>query len=291
MINKNLILPVAKKSIKKVRRSIKRAISLYKLELEYLEFNLTDHCNLNCKGCSHFSPIANKNYASVNQHERDLRKLGQLFRNIQTIRLLGGEPLLHPDVASFMVKTREAFPRSTIRLVTNGLLLPRASQEFYKTCKETKTIIDLIVYPPLRNRLTNNLYLLKTKGVDFKIIEVENFSAFLNLKGNSSKKKALDSCRSKFGYCPFLHNGHIYHCAVSALVENFNKRFNYNISLDKGINIHSTKLSGHSIIKKLNVPIETCRWCSEENILFPWEISNRTIDDWDAQIQNKTQNN
>jgi molybdenum cofactor biosynthesis enzyme MoaA len=77
-----------------------------KPELKYLELHLTDHCNLNCKGCGHYSPIAQENFASFVEFKKDMLRLGHLFRNIQIIRLMGGEPLLHPDVAFFLLKTR-----------------------------------------------------------------------------------------------------------------------------------------------------------------------------------------
>ena len=33
--------------------------------LDYVEFHLTDHCNLNCAGCTHFAPYADKRFADI----------------------------------------------------------------------------------------------------------------------------------------------------------------------------------------------------------------------------------
>lgn len=33
-----------------------------KPSLDYVEFHLADHCNLNCRGCGHFSPIADETF-------------------------------------------------------------------------------------------------------------------------------------------------------------------------------------------------------------------------------------
>ena len=50
-----------------------------------------------------------------------------MITNVHTIRLMGGEPLLHPEVVKFCKATRELFPNSEIVLVSNGLLLPKLS--------------------------------------------------------------------------------------------------------------------------------------------------------------------
>jgi molybdenum cofactor biosynthesis enzyme MoaA len=55
--------------------------------LPYLEFHLTDHCNLNCKGCSHFCSIANENYLSMESFLKDMKRLSEIFRNYLSITI------------------------------------------------------------------------------------------------------------------------------------------------------------------------------------------------------------
>lgn len=33
------------------------------------------HCNLNCKGCGHFSPLASESFLDLETFENDLRRL------------------------------------------------------------------------------------------------------------------------------------------------------------------------------------------------------------------------
>ena len=86
--------------------------------LRYVETHLTDDCNLNCRGCGHCAPIAETWFADGSSFRRDMDRLARLFSNIAVIRLMGGEPLLHPDAAWFFRVTRQAFPRAEIALVT-----------------------------------------------------------------------------------------------------------------------------------------------------------------------------
>lgn len=265
-------------------KAIKRLLSFFrKPELSYLELHLTDHCNLNCKGCGHYCPIAPTHYTDFHQHQKDLRRLSHLFRGIHQIRLMGGEPLLHPDAALFIVMTQSAFPKSDIRFATNGILLPQASQAFWNACRDTNTTIDLTVYPPLRKNLADYRVLCKANGVSLSTRDVEIFHAHFNSKGNSDKKKAFDICRSIY-FCPFLRDGRLYTCATAALVHYFNERFGCKITADEGIDIHSNSASGRGILRRLSRPIDTCKWCSYDFVPFSWEVSNRVSEDWDTEV-------
>lgn len=270
-----------------VKEAIKQSLYILRTELTYLELHLTDHCNLNCKGCSHYCPIAPKHYADLHQHEKDMQRLRQLFRGIHMIRLMGGEPLLHPEAALFIRTTRSAFPKSDLRFVTNGILLPQASKTFWSACRDTNTTIDLTVYPPLRKRLTDYRALCNSKSVSLHITRMKAFYAHCNLKGNSDKKKAFKICR-RMNVCPFLRNGRLYSCCIPPLIHYFNEKFGYKITADEGINIHSTLLSGRGILRKLGRPIDTCKWCSYDFVPFTWEVSNQVPEEWVAEAHRIT---
>ena len=60
--------------------------------LNYLETNVVDHCNLNCKECAHFSNIYDNNYVNLVDYEHDIKLISQKF-NVCYFRILGGEPL------------------------------------------------------------------------------------------------------------------------------------------------------------------------------------------------------
>jgi organic radical activating enzyme len=258
-----------------------------KPELSYLELHLTDHCNLNCKGCLHYCPVASEKYTNVAQFKKDLKKLREHFQNIHEIRLMGGEPLLHPHPDLFIKITRAIFPNSIIHFVTNGILLSKAPQTFWDACRDSNTIIDLTVYPPMQHRIKSLFYFCRANKIKLYIGPIiSHFYALQNLKGDSNQKKAFNFCRSKY-YCPFLYNGHIYVCAPSALTNYFNNYFGNKIPIVKGYNIHSPFASGRKILQYLGKPIQTCKWCSCETVTFPWTRSNLLPNDWDAETQKK----
>ena len=271
--------------------SLKRLVSFFlKPVLPYMELHLTDHCNLNCKGCDHFSPLARHKNANIEQYREDIYRLKKLFRNIGKIRLMGGEPLLHPHPEAFVFLTRKAFPRASIHFVTNGILLPKANKEFWHACRKTDTVIDISVYPPNQNNVTEWCDLCAQKNV--KVVafgrsnngdlsdegNVQVFLKHMNINGTSDKNTSFTNCRKKFN-CPFLHEGKLYTCMMPALVHYFNDAFGYQISTDGGIDIHQ-KVTGKQIVEHLSKPIETCRWCSHHFTPFTWGISRKLIEDW-----------
>lgn len=135
---------------KSVKRLIIRGIHFifYKKRLR-LEFHLVEHCNLGCKGCNHFSPIAEEGYVNAEELIKDLNQLRNIFgaRGVSQIEMLGGEPLLHPDCAEIIRNVRAIFPYVRLYILTNGLLLKRMDKFFYNTCKENDVCIMVTTYP------------------------------------------------------------------------------------------------------------------------------------------------
>ncbi len=64
---------------------------------------MADHCNLNCKGCVHFSPLVRESvFPKLSDVERDFIRLREIIEYIDTIRILGGEPRLNPELSRYL---------------------------------------------------------------------------------------------------------------------------------------------------------------------------------------------
>lgn len=245
-------------------------------DLHYLEFHITDHCNLNCKGCSHFSPLAAENYLNLDSFYKDMARLSELFSNIVRMRILGGEPLLHPLVNKFIETTRFFFPNSDISLVTNGILLPTMDSSFYEIMKNNNFTLDVTVYPPTKEKIPDLVSLAMQYGIPIQYQNVEYFCRFLNNEGTSDKVEIHKQCWVK--YCTFLRNGKIYPCALPALSNIINHTFEWKIPDDGYIDIHSN-VTANDIISFIWKPISACAYCTK-GIWFPWELSHHKPDEW-----------
>jgi hypothetical protein len=263
---------------------IKRALSRWvgaKPVLRYIELHLTDHCNLNCAGCGHFASVAEKWYADPAEHASDMRQLAKLFSTISTIRLMGGEPLLHPQVTAFIAPTRECFPHSDIHLVTNGLLLSQAPDSLWEACRDHDITLNLTVYPPHRAHAPEWLEMARQRGVRVQHHEVEWFHAHKNLRGDSSPAEAFRLCRARYN-CPFLQQGKVYLCSMPALVHHFNKRYGTEIPSSGYMDIYQPGITGHDVLDVLARPASTCGFCAYDFQPFHWTHSKPKKEDWDA---------
>lgn len=263
---------VAKEMVRHLKSSFTRV-------LPYLEVHLVDHCNLNCSGCGHYSQIASPVFTEIDQFERDIKRLSQLFRNIVTIRLMGGEPLLHPDSASFVTIVRTSFPRTDLRFVTNGTLLPRAPAAFWEACRRANATLDLTIYPPFRQQSVEWLRLCEQERVACQANSVSEFFKHMNIKGDSCRIQAFLHCRRRF-FCPFLQQGHLHVCSKPALVHHFNQHFGKAVPADAGTDIHAKDATARSILTALGKPVETCKWCTYDFACTPWSSGPDSLHDW-----------
>jgi organic radical activating enzyme len=106
------------------------------------EINVAEHCNLSCRACSHLSPVNPKSFADPDVVRRDLTALSRSY-HAKVVRLLGGEPLLHPDLASVVEAVRRSGVCDSITVVTNGLLLPRMRDGFWSLVDA----VEVSLYP------------------------------------------------------------------------------------------------------------------------------------------------
>ena len=250
-------------------------------KLEYIEVHIVDNCNLNCKGCSLFSNISKeKNFIDARMLGIRLRRLNKLF-TIKTISLLGGEPLLHPDIINILKIARRNLPFSQIQVLTNGTLLNKMSQEFFETCYEKNIKISITTYSVL-----NNTEELKKIFSSFKIKYefspmIFTFSANLNPYGNSNQEETFKNCR--YNYCKILREDNIYLCSRRAYLDKYNEYFNKNIPMGKGINIFNN--SAKQIFNYLKTPEETCKYCTNVKKYIDWSCSDKPKEtDWYGKI-------
>lgn len=112
------------------------------------EVDIAMHCNLKCRSCHHFSPLAEKETTDIHVFQKDFERLKSLFNEeVDRIYLLGGEPLLNENICSYMEIARKNFHTANIELVTNGLLISKKQQDFWDCCIRNEIKIAVTKYP------------------------------------------------------------------------------------------------------------------------------------------------
>ena len=102
--------------------------------LANLEMNVVYGCNLKCEYCTHLGRFM-KGLVPLDELLFWYRSWNTKIRP-QNVRIMGGEPLLHPDLEKVIYGTREHWKEPRIELVTNGLLLPQIKTSVLTALKE-----------------------------------------------------------------------------------------------------------------------------------------------------------
>ena len=198
--------------------SIRKTVLRRKPVLFHLEVHLTDHCNLKCKGCGHFSCLADPNFADLDQFRADFARLSELFSNFERIHLLGGEPLLHPQVSEFIRVARDYFPETHLVLYTNGLLLSKMDEEFWTTLRETRCVLFVDNYP-VKLPVDEIKELIAQHRVDAHWEDrVEFYKLPIHAEGGFDPEDSFRKCHDIYN-CPILRNGRLYPCAYTCYAD------------------------------------------------------------------------
>ncbi|WP_231755307.1 radical SAM protein [Bordetella sp. N] len=96
-----------------------------------LEAHIVDHCNLTCAECCSLSPLLPAWSASPEAIAADLRMAVKVLQP-RVFKLVGGEPLLHPQLVDVIHAVRDSGIAPVISLTTNGLKLGDMADAFWQ---------------------------------------------------------------------------------------------------------------------------------------------------------------
>lgn len=251
-----------------------------KIFIPYLETNIIDGCNLNCKGCTHFAELfSREEIYPLETFRRDVRRLSQLC-DIYCFRLLGGEPLLLDNLNDYLKIANFYLPNTWLKLVTNGLLIPSLPQKILDAIRENNFVVDISEYPPTMRIADKIKNVLNSNEIKFNFSSIfgDKFGVFLTLHGDNNPAQSRTVCFND--HCRFLRDGKIYKCPIDALSYRFAEKFGLkNYPKATGVDLYASNFS--STFQMLDGNVEMCHWCGEQNRLIPWEPSNKPrLEDW-----------
>lgn len=246
-----------------------------------IEFHLVDHCNLNCAGCSHFAPlVTGEVFSDFSNFKRDLSRLSQIFTDVYEIRLMGGEPLLQPDIVNYIEFSRQTFPKSKVSVSTNGILLQKMPVAFWQTCAVNDVLVKLSNYP-----IRLNFSAIKQLGKLYRVrVKIPNritaFIQFINIRGDSNPAQSFHNCRAMYT-TPFLRDGKLFSCSFAPHVHLFNQHFQQAIHVTENDYISILgDVTPQQIHAFLANPIPLCKWCKTKRNHVNWDRSKGNINEW-----------
>lgn len=225
--------------------------------IRHIEINLADHCNLNCKCCSHFSALFEPRYISVEELLYDLEQIKMKFTHVLNLYLMGGEPLLNKNLSEIIVQSRKALIDTRIVIVTNGILIPRLDGSVLNTIRENNVHIDISEYIPTHKLMPQIQEKLSEYGVSYHIKEMksDNFYKLLSVSKNSIYPKGClaDGCYD-------VWQGKIARCPMLMYIYRFNDVFGTNLP-QEGIYDLNSDVSGGELRQLLKEKVPLCNHC------------------------------
>lgn len=256
-------------------RTIKRPTLFFHLDI-------TNYCNLNCKSCGSYSPLAEKKFDDVKEIKKSLERLSDLSGGIcHHINILGGEPLLHPELLRIIRMTRDYFPVGSVFLVTNGTLLLQQKEEFWETCRRNNVIIAPTHYP-IEINYEEIQRKVSREGCKYRCSGLASDLWFFTGIGedvNSIESKRFLECIFA-NDCGVLKDGKIYMCPKPAKVDLLNKEFGTDFKVTEKDYIDIFKINDvDEIMEFLAKPIPFCRYCGDWK-KTEWGISKKEKEEW-----------
>lgn len=287
------------------------------------EVNVADHCNMNCQCCDHYSPIAPKHFLNLESYQKDLHRMQELFgkdisKDNLHISLLGGEPLLHPNLDEVIKITRTTFPNAGISLVSNGILVIQQENHpkwnLFQLLKDNEVDLCVTTYPlkinyelidkkaeeyglkyfrynditnivkPLEISDTDNdeiiLYTNPEEALDPNIVKKSTVHILSNDVKNILPYEFL-ACY-QFNECTVLRDGKIYQCPMLAYIDFFNNKFNQKLPVKKEDYIDIYKISDkNEIAEYISTKIPFCNYCNiKKRYQIDFALSKKEISEW-----------
>lgn len=261
------------------------------------EVLLVDHCNYNCAYCNHWSNIAPKHFYDYDQLMKDLERISFLYERDCSVKLMGGEPTIHPRLKDILENTPKLF-KSPVQILTNGLVLisniKKKDFSLFEIFKKYNITVEITAYPYINydelievlkkyNIFTRYSVQYGQKDSIRHDMQVHG----VNIDGVADWKNRHLCCGNS-NTTINLKEGKIFACPFKACLNIFIKYFGLEdkmqVTNEDYIDIYEAK-SKEEIAKFLCTGTPACKYCTGDTINFspeshPWRKTTKSITEW-----------
>ena len=269
-----------------------------KIHTQALEYSVAYHCNLRCSACSHMSPFIDSKLPPLESFERDVKALSKVL-HAKDIRLLGGEPLLNPEIVDYLKIARRSGIADQIMVTSNGLLLHSASDEFW----ENVDFIWLSLYPgatPPEKIIKKFEDKARETNTRLDLDHTTHFRVTVTSEAHPADwvtDMIYKTCQSAhLFHCHMIHEGRLYKCACPPFMPEYLGKFGITFSSDNdGFDIHQASNLYEELKQFLVSPrtLDACRYCL--GYVGKWQehkfLSKQQVADGDVKISRSTHMN
>lgn len=245
--------------------------------LPQVEMHVADYCNLNCKGCTHFSPIFDKKFPDFKSRISDVKNLKEKFPYILQFSILGGEPFLNTQITMYITEIRKLLPDTYIQIVTNGLLIPKLENEIFECIRKNKIVVSVSEYAPTHKIIENIERKLNEFGVTYVIRDYDSKQRFNKPLSINENSQYPHQCISNG--CVNIWDGKIARCPTLMYIERFNEVFKTRLPSEGIMNLCDCP-GGKELLEILKQEVPLCRYCVRNEMEWGQCGKNPMIEDF-----------
>lgn len=247
-----------------------------------VEMHISDYCNLNCKGCTHYSALFERKLPIYDEQIKDVIKLKSKCSHIIRFYILGGEPFLNTDIEKYLIGIKKELPTTDLWIVTNGLLLLSIPENILKKISELGIIVSISEYKPTHDIIDKIKKRLEKYDVSYDIREYEKKTKFLIPLSLTCNSKYENVCISDG--CVNIWNGEIAKCPSLMYIDKLNDYFGVEFP-NQGIMDLENSPNGIELIKKLEEKVPLCKHCVDKKIEWQQcDMRNIQLEDFVTRI-------
>ena len=254
---------------------------LYRMTTLYVEIQLCDRCNLDCAYCSHLSPVSKPVTISLDTLEAECHRLARV--GVDEVNLMGGEPLLHPQVIEAIKLTRSILPDIKLIVSTNGLLLPRMGKDFWQCCRENHVVLRITPYPKSKGGTWN--YFKYVWLIRKNRVKMESTGWRFGFRHQLLSEKAEYDATSNYLrcqlHCTQVRNATLWPCAYVAYAFNLNNKFGTSFKTSAGDSLPLDGITATDVRLWLLRTKPFCAHCGIKDAKHvTWRRSNYARTEW-----------
>lgn len=259
-----------------------------------VDYHINDRCNLNCAHCNHFCPLVPKDVKdkSIEQITADLALLSKFKDHVQTLGLLGGEPMLHPKLSKICYIARKFFPTSEISITSNGTLANKVL-EFKDAIEENNIQLVITIYPYKENPYEDYEKIKKiipsTVAWEFPTTNGMTYN-LLSSRVDITSKEEIFNCVKRWR-CNQLKDGKLYICHYAAYIDYLTNAFPEEVNIKKDdqmyldLNDETLTIDGIYKFQQTTYP-SICDHCADAHYggyagpVEPWRKTEHKLEEW-----------
>ncbi len=241
-----------------------------RVRVEAFELHVVEHCNLRCTACCNMSPYLAEHTLSVAEIAAMCATMAAQL-DVDVFKIMGGEPLLHPQIAEVLRAVRQSGISQTVRLFTNGLLLHTMSDDFWAALDELT--ISNYTSAPVKPALLDAAR-AKARAFDV-VLNIKPVAAFSEVMRGEREDDPAQLQRTYEGCwlrhrCMVVRRGKFYMCTRAAYADEFHRDLLHGAHADDhaaalagdGVALTTPEL-GAALLAYLNrsEPLVSCRFC------------------------------